>query len=293
MHVAFLGLGTMGLPMAQRVRAAGHALSVWNRTAARAASLVEAGARLAADPEDAVRDAEVVLTMLADPAAVDAVYAALAPGLAPGAVAVDLSTVDPACAHRSDERVRASGGRFLDAPVSGTRQPAEAGTLLIMAAGPADTLALTRPVLDAMGRVVHVGAVGQGMAMKLVLNGLGAHMICGLGAVLALGRRLGLAPATMLEVINDGAFSSPMYRQKGARLLQRDFHPDFTVELLAKDQRLVAETAAALGYPMPTEEAVRQVIADALQHGLGHEDLAAVLKVFERWAGLNGEGGPG
>ena len=160
MNVAFLGLGTMGAPMAANILKK-HSLTVWNRSPERAAQLVEAGARLAATPAEAVRAAEIVITMLADPAAVRAVGEALLPALAPGAVLIDMSTVDPALARTLDEKARARGARFLDAPVSGTRKPAVDGTLLIMVGGPDEALERARPVLETMGRLKPVGPVGR------------------------------------------------------------------------------------------------------------------------------------
>lgn len=287
MNVAFLGLGTMGAPMALNVLRRGHVLKVWNRTPEKAAPLGAAGAEVAPTPAEAARAADVVVTMLSDPRAVDAVSEGpdgFLATLAPGAVVVDMSTVDPATARRLDEKVRLRGGRFLDAPVSGTRKPAEEGTLLIMVGGAADALELARPVLEAMGRVKHMGPVGQGMAMKLVLNALGAHMLTGFAAVMTLGVKQGLKPRDLLEVISGGAFASPLYASKGEKILRRDFSPDFTLALMLKDQDLVLESARALGYPMPTLHAIRDVLDHALAEGLGDEDLCGLVRLFEKWA---------
>ena len=289
MNVAFLGLGTMGAPMAANVLRRGHALTVWNRTPGRDAALVEAGARRAATPAEAARGAELVILMLADPAAVRAVVDGpdgVVAGLGRGALVVDMSTVDPATARYADAAVRARGGRFVDAPVSGTRKPAVDGTLVIIAGGDPADVARARPVLEAMGRVVPVGAVGQGMAMKLVLNGLGAHMMTGFAAMLVLGAKQGLAPRTMLEVIAAGAFSSPLYTSKAPRMFARDFQPDFTLALMHKDQELVLGTAASVGYEMPTLAAIRDVLAQAIAAGFGDGDLSGVIRLFEQWAGV-------
>jgi 3-hydroxyisobutyrate dehydrogenase-like beta-hydroxyacid dehydrogenase len=304
MNVAFLGLGTMGAPMAANILRRGHTLAVWNRSAHRAAPLVDAGARLAATPADAARDADVIVLMLADPPAVRAVLdgdaaasgstasgstasgstasgSGILAALRPGALVIDMSTVDPATARAVDAEVRARGGRFLDAPVSGTRKPAVDGKLLIMAGGDPADVERARPVLEAMGRIAPVGGVGQGMAMKLVLNGLGAHMMTGFAAMMVLGVAQGLAPATMLEVIGGGAFSSPLYAGKGPRIMARDFAPDFTLALMHKDQELVLQTAASLGYAMPTLAAIRDVLKEAIAAGLGDGDLSGVIRLFE------------
>ncbi len=287
MNVAFLGLGTMGAPMAANVLRRGHALVVWNRTAARARPLVDAGGRLAAAPAEAARAAEVIVLMLADPAAVHAVVDGddgILAGLGAGALVVDMSTVDGETARAVDAKVRARGGRFVDAPVSGTRKPAVDGKLVIMAGGDAADVERARPVLEAMGRVVPVGDVGQGMASKLVLNGLGAHMMTGFAAMMVLAVKLGLDPHTMLEVIGGGAFSSPLYASKGPRMMARDFSADFTLALMHKDQELVLRTAASLGYAMPTLAAIRDVLAEAIAAGYGDGDLSGVVRLFEDWA---------
>jgi 3-hydroxyisobutyrate dehydrogenase-like beta-hydroxyacid dehydrogenase len=284
-RVAFLGLGTMGAPMAANVLRRGFPLTVWNRTADRAAPLTAAGARAASSPAECARGADIVVLMLADPPAVDAVVGAMLDGVAPGALVVDMSTVDPACARRTAAALAPRGARYVDAPVSGTRKPAVDGTLLVMAGGAPEDVERARPVLEAMGRLVRVGDVGHGMAMKLVLNGLGVHMLTGLQALIVLGRKLGLDGVTMLDVIGRGAFSSPLFQSKGARILDGDFAPDFTVKLLRKDQALVLETARALGYPMPTEEVLAGVLDDAIAAGLGDDDIAGTIRLFERWAG--------
>ncbi len=289
MNVAFLGLGTMGAPMAANILRRGHALTVWNRTSSRARPLVDAGARLAATPAEAARGADVVVTMLADPSALDAVlYGAdgVVAALAANALVVDMSTVDPAAAHKADAAVRAAGGRFVDAPVSGTRKPATDGTLVIMAGGAPADVERVRPVLECMGRVVAVGGVGQGMAMKLVLNGLGAHMMVGFSATLVLGKKLGLPARAMLDVIGAGAFSSPLFTGKGPRMVARDFDADFTLKLMHKDQELVLGAAAAVDYPMPTQAAIRDVLAQAIAAGFGDGDLSSVIRLFEQWAGV-------
>ncbi|HWE28022.1 MAG TPA: NAD(P)-dependent oxidoreductase, partial [Polyangia bacterium] len=254
---------------------------------ARAQPLVDAGARLAATPADAARGADAIVMMLADPIAVHAVVDGsdgILAGLPPNALVVDMSTVDVATARVVDAKVRARGGRFVDAPVSGTRKPAVDGKLVIMAGGDPADVARARPLLETMGRVVAVGGVGQGMAAKLVLNGLGAHMMTGFSAMIVLAARLGLDLPAMLEVIGSGAFSSPLYAAKAPRMLARDFAPDFMLKLMHKDQELVLATAAEHGYAMPTLAAIRDVLAEAIAAGYGDGDLSGVVRLFEDWA---------
>ncbi len=289
MNVAFLGLGIMGALMAANVLRGGHALTVWNRTGSRADELVAAGATLASSPAEAAHGKDVVVTMLSDVAAVESVIVGdggVVSAISPGTVVVDMSTVDRTTALKMRQAVGRAGGLFVDAPVSGSRKPAREGTLLIMAGGEQEAIERCRPVLECMGKVRRVGGVGQGMAMKLVLNALGAHMMTGLAAVMALGARFGLDRRDMLEVISAGAFSSPIYAAKGDKILRGDYAPDFTLALLRKDQALVLAEAAGLGYPMPTEQAILDVLDEALAAGHGGEDMCAVAKVFEAWAGM-------
>jgi 3-hydroxyisobutyrate dehydrogenase-like beta-hydroxyacid dehydrogenase len=159
-----------------------------------------------------------------------------------------------------------------------------AGTLVIMAGGDAADVERARPILEAMGRVVHMGPVGQGMATKLVLNGLGAHMLTGFCAMMTLGIKQGLDAKRLLDVIQGGAFSSPLYATKGPRIFARNFDPDFTLSLMLKDQELVLATANQLGYPMPTEAAIRDVLIQAVNEGLGDDDLSGLVRLFESWA---------
>jgi 3-hydroxyisobutyrate dehydrogenase-like beta-hydroxyacid dehydrogenase len=282
MNVAFLGLGTMGAPMADRIRKK-FPLTVWNRTVERAAPFQP---DVAATPAEAAARADLVISMLSDPAALDEVWRSALEGLRPGTLAIDMSTVDPATVRALADRVTQKGARFIDAPVSGTRKPAVEGTLLIMAGGAIEDVERARPVLATMGRVLHVGEVGQGMATKLVLNGLGAHMLTGFCAMMTLGVRQGLDPRKLLEVITSGAFSSPLYATKGPRIFARDFTADFTLSLMLKDQELVLQTAKELGYPMPTLAAIRDVLIEAVKAGLGEGDLSGLVRLFEAWAGV-------
>lgn len=279
----------MGRLMAGRVIQGGHALKIWNRSPGRDGDLVRAGAQQATSPADAASGRDVVITMLADVPAVEQVIAGeggVASGIAPGTIVIDMSTVDRSTALAMSEVVCARGGVLVDAPVSGSRKPAADGTLLIMAGGPVEAIERSRPVLECMGRIRRVGDVGQGMAMKLVLNALGAHMMTGLGAVLALGARMGLDRRDMLEVMGGGAFSSPMFAAKGEKIARGDYSPDFTLRLLRKDQALVLKAASELGYPMPTERAILEVLDEALAAGYGDEDMSAVAQLFEAWAGV-------
>ena len=285
MKIAFLGLGTMGAPMATNLLRAGHDLVVWNRTPSRAAPLCALGARAAVSPRQAVLDRELVITMLSDEHALDEVLDGedgVLAGLAQGAILVEMSTVGRAAVLAADAAVRARGGRFLDAPVSGTRGPAIAATLLVLVGGDAEVLELVRPALSALGQVRHVGKLGDGSATKLVLNGLGAQMLTALTSMLGLADRLQLDRAQVLDLIMAGRFSSPSFIDKRQRLLSETpgADPDFKISLWEKDQRLVLEEAARQDYAMPQLAAARGLLQAAIADGLGDEDMAAIIKQF-------------
>jgi 3-hydroxyisobutyrate dehydrogenase-like beta-hydroxyacid dehydrogenase len=302
MRVAFLGLGTMGFAMARRLLAQPWELVVWNRTADRAAPMAALGATVAKSAFEAAEGADVICTMIADPTALqnlclDRVAAAdanspnpprgIVSALKPGAVLVDLSTVGPRALTPIREAVRRQDAFLLDAPVSGSREPAESGSLLVLVGGLPQAIELARPVLDRFGTVRVVGGPGAGAATKLALNNLGAHMMSGLASSLVLAAKLGLDPADTLAVINEGPFRSPLFVSKGQRIVEGRFEPaDFTVKLLCKDQDVVLQNAANEGLDLPTLQAVRALIDRAVSEGDGDKDLCAIVRPLERQAGI-------
>lgn len=300
-RVAFLGLGTMGAPMAAHLARAGAVLTVWNRSGdkARAFAATHNGVAVAPTPRQAAAGADVVITMLADPAALEAVLGAgggddagLLAGLRQGATVVDMSTVDPETTRRAATRVAARGGRFLDVPVVGSRRPAEAGTLLLLAGGEAADLERVRVVLEPMGRLLAVGPVGAGSTLKLVCNSLGAHMLVGLAGALVFARAAGLDPQLAFEAIQRSAFAAPGHAAKAERILGGDFgHPDFTLRLMKKDQELALRTAAAAGLELSSLGAIVALIDEALALGHGEDDLAAVVRAYEARAGVTARRG--
>jgi 3-hydroxyisobutyrate dehydrogenase-like beta-hydroxyacid dehydrogenase len=204
-----------------------------------------------------------------------------------GATLVEMSTVDPATSRAVAAAAAARGVRFIDAPVSGSRAPAVAGRLLVLAGGEAADLARVLPVLETMGRVLHVGPVGAGAALKLAVNALGAHMMVGVAASLVLAARLGVDPAVALDAIQAGAFAAPLHARHGDRILDGNFAaPDFTVALFRKDAELALAAARAAGYDMPTLEAIRRVADEAVAAGQGDDDLAGLVRRFEARAGV-------
>ncbi|MEU6381276.1 NAD(P)-dependent oxidoreductase [Streptomyces sp. NPDC046909] len=231
-HIAFLGLGHMGTPMARQLLSAGHPLTVWNRTAERAAPLVTEGARQAAGPAEAVRDADVVITMLADPDALDAVARAAAAALRPGTHWIEMSTVGPDAVRRLAAQLP-TGVTLIDAPVMGSTDKAATGTLGILAGGDATGV---EHVLARLGTVTRTGPLGSGAALKLVLNSAVISGIAVVAEALRLADALGLDGDTARAALAKGPLSGVV-----ARAFAEDVH--FEATLAVKDLDLAAKTA--------------------------------------------------
>ena len=290
MKIGFLGLGTMGAPMANSLRKSGHAVTVWNRTAAKAEQIVRKGARLARTARECATGQDVVISCLADEKALEAVLAgpdgALA-GLAKGDLFVDTSTAGVRAARSVDERVRAKEASFLDAPLLGSKAAAEKAQLTIVVGGPAAARERARPALRAMSaRVIELDTAPQAALMKLVVNALGGAMMAGFAEALVLGASGGLDVAKMVETIQASSFHSPFYLMKGEQIVEQDWAPRFAIHLAEKDQRLAQEAAAEQGAKMPINEAVRRLLADAIESGRGGKDLCAVADLLFEWAGV-------
>lgn len=279
MNVAFLGLGAMGAPMARRILGAGFPLSVWNRNPERARPLVEAGARGAVTPRDAAADARVVCTMLADPEAVDATATGpdgLVAGLAPDAIWLDFSTVAPHDSRRWAALARERGADFCDVPVAGSVAPASDGTLKILAGGEEATLERAQPVLAAVSKeTLRFGPVGQGSAMKLVNNLLFGVEIAALSEALLLADRLGLGAEKAAEWLLSIPAASPYMKAKWEFLRKGGQPPSFSIALMAKDLRLMAEAAPG---EMEVTRAAHEAFRDAASDGFASEDIAHLIR---------------
>lgn len=268
--------------MARRLVEQGFSLTVYNRTRRSAA-----GASVAKTPRAAAEGADVLVTMVSDARAVRAVLFGKDGALAaerPPRVVVDMSTIGPRAARAIAARVeahaqaQARGIAFVDAPVSGSVGPAARGELVALAGGTAAALRRARPVLDALCRkVVHAGPVGAGQALKVVLNGVGAHHLVAFTSMLALGERAGLDREVLVEAFTTGAFATPSYVGKRARVLARDWaDPDFSLALTRKDVRLALELQREVGLRLPVHRAIARDVDAGIAEGLGALDLFAL-----------------
>jgi 3-hydroxyisobutyrate dehydrogenase-like beta-hydroxyacid dehydrogenase len=288
-RIGFAGLGLMGGRMARNLVRKGFPTTVWNRTAERCAPLAKEGAKVAPSPRDLAEQADVVVACVADPPAVERLVFAedgLLGAARPGFRYLECSTVSPVLARRVQAALRARGADALEAPVTGSKNGAEQGTLLFMTGGDRAVHEELLPVMMAMGtKAIHCGEMGQGSAMKLIGNGVISFMLEALCEGIVVGRRAGLSIETIVEVIQASGYSSPYYAFKGAAIAKRDFEEHFAIDLLVKDQTLMLEEAAARRVPMPGLAAIREVFQAARAQGYGREDIAAVVKVLERAAG--------
>lgn len=269
MTVAVLGLGAMGSRIAARLLAAGHRVTVWNRTPEKASPLVELGAAPAATPADAVGGVDVAITMLADPDALAAVADASA--LRPGQTLVEMSTVGPAAIERLRGEL-AEGVVLVDAPVLGSIAEAEAGTLVVFVGGSTEDAERVRPLLAELGTPLHVGGPGAGAAAKLVANSTLFGAIAVLGEALALADALGLDRETAFSVLERTPLAAQAERRRAA-IEDGTFPPRFALSLARKDAALVAASPARL----PVAEAALAWLAEAERAGEGDRDYAAVL----------------
>lgn len=250
-RIAFLGIGLMGAPMARRLMQAGFMLTGWNRDAAKAQALKAAGAKVAATPQQAVRDADVVISMLADGDVVDAVLQAALPSLTFGALWIDMSSTQQAQAQQFDAVLTGRGLRFLDAPVSGGVAGAEAGTLAIMAGGAQEDFIQAAPIFDALGRATLVGPAGSGQVAKLCNQLIVGATLNVVAEALLLAQAAGADPAAVRAAIRGGFAESRILEVHGQRMLERNFLPGGQVRTQLKDQRNIAAAAAAAGVALP------------------------------------------
>ncbi len=282
--VGILGIGRMGGSMARALAAAGYEVVCWNRTPDRAIALAaELGGRAVAHPAEVAALADVCVSMLADGAAVEAVYGGqdgLLAGARIGNVLVDSSTVPPSTIRRFEVRARRAGAGILDAPVSGSVSLAEGGSLTIMVGGEAEDLDRARPVLDALAKTVfHLGPLGSGAAMKLAVNAVVFGLNQALAEGLVLAEAAGIDRTVAYDVLAASTVRSPYIDYKRAAFIEPETTPvAFSLDLAAKDLHLISDLAAELEVPMPQAAGNLAVIGAAATGGRGDRDFSAVAE---------------
>jgi 3-hydroxyisobutyrate dehydrogenase len=279
--VAVLGTGTMGAGMARNMAGAGLATRVWNRTRERAEPLAASGAEVYDDVAGAVTGADVVVTMLWDDASVEETLREGAGAFASEAVLLQTTTVGVAGAARLGAVAGELGLVHVDAPVLGTKGPAESGALVVLASGPADARERVAPVLDAIGsRTLWVGEAGAGSRLKLAANSFVISLTAAIAQAVALTETLGLDPAAFLEATAGGPLDSAYLRVKGGAMIEGSFAPAFGITGGEKDAGLILAAAAEHGLELPVLAAVREQLSAVIAAGHTDEDLAAVVRAY-------------
>ena len=282
MNVAFLGLGIMGSRMAANILKAGHDVTVWNRDASKADALKAQGATVADSAAEAVVGAEVVCSMLANPAAVEEVAFGengFAARLKSDQLWADSSTIDPAFAKTLGKRAAQHGYRFVDAPVAGTKGPAEAGELLFLVGGEASDVATAQPLFDAMGKkTLHLGEVGKGASMKILINGLLAQNMLAFAEAVHLGTALGLEQSKVFDVLLATPITAPFLSAIRGKTEGDDYSVNFPLKHMRKDLHLAASAGFETDRPLPSLNAAKEAYASAQASGLGDEDFTGIFR---------------
>jgi 3-hydroxyisobutyrate dehydrogenase len=281
-NVAILGLGTMGSGMAANLLKAGFSVTVYNRTAAKAKPLTDAGAQFASTPAEAVKDASVIISMLADDTASREVWMGKEGALAAtrkGAILIESSTVSPKWIAEFAKIVEQHGADLLDAPVTGSRMQAEAGQLSFLVGGKDAALSAATSVLKAMSKeLTHLGPVGSGATMKLINNFLCGVQIASLAEALTWIERSGLDRDKALSILQAGAPGSPLLTAISARMASQTYAVNFLLKLMTKDLLYAQNEAAQCNVDLRTAEVARTLFETAIEQGLGDKDMSSVIE---------------
>jgi 3-hydroxyisobutyrate dehydrogenase len=291
MKVAFIGLGTMGSPMALNVLKAGHTVTVNNRTRDKELPLATEGALRAETPAVAAANAEIVVTCLSDTPDVEAVILGehgVVQGAPEGAIVIDMSTISPTATRRISEKLSARGIRMLDAPVSGGSEGALKGTLSIMVGGEASDLGIVRPVLEAMGTTItHIGPIGAGQLTKAINQIVVAGTYWSVAEGVALGLKAGLDMEKVVAALGGGAAGSWAMVNRSGNMIKNDYPLGFKVQLHRKDLIIALDVARELGVTLPVTAYVAQAETGLIACGHGNEDISVIARAVRKASGID------
>lgn len=292
--VGFVGLGNMGSAMAEAVLKGGYEVAVYDINAEATSNLESLGAQRVSDPGSLAAQADFVLTSLPDAQAVRDVYVGekgLLSGVRSGTVLVELSTIDPVTTEELEGTVSERGAVLLDVPVSGSPAEARRGELVLTVGGERKALDAVEPILKCFGRTVrYVGPAGAAKIVKIVNNMMTMGNVLVAAEAFSVGVKAGIDPDVLFEVLSASGGRSHHFTKRFPNALAGDFKPGFSVALGEKDLGLALELARSLGVPSPTTGLVRQMYRIAISEGLSSEDIVAVLKLFEKWGGIQARG---
>lgn len=287
--IGFIGLGTMGAPMASNLLKKGYEVTVYNRTAAKCEPLAKQGASVAVSPKEAALNADIVITMVSNDASIADVYEGengVLAGIRSGITVIDCSTISPSLVHKLAEQVSALGASFLDAPVTGSSPAAIDGTLVFMIGGSKDTLEHVRDIFDAMGKkILHMGPNGSGSVAKLAHNTIVGINNLALAEGFAIAAKSGLPADAFLELVQLGSAGSKAAELKGRKIIEHDFSNQFSLALMLKDLKLASSLTDGSGIPSPMLNLAKSLFQAGQAEGYGEEDLSSVVKLYEAWIG--------
>lgn len=291
MKVAFIGMGTMGAPMALNVLKAGHEVTVHNRTRDREIPIAAAGASRADSPAAAAQSADVVITCVSDTPDVEQVILGnngIIHGAQPGTVVVDMSTISPTVTRKIAEDLAAKGIAMIDAPVSGGSEGAEKGTLSIMVGGDAGDVAKVHPVLEAMGKTItHVGSIGSGQITKAINQIIVAGTYWSVAEGMALGMKAGLDMEKVVQAVGGGAAGSWGLTNRSGNMITNEYPLGFRVRLHRKDLVIALEAAREMGVTIPMAAFVEQIESGLMAQGFGDEDVSAIARNVRQQSALD------
>lgn len=291
MTIGFIGIGTIGAPMARNIQKAGFPLIVCDSNASAVDAFVRAGARAMTRPSEVAAASDIVITMLPDSPDVEVVATGpygIASAIRPGRIYMDMSTIDPATTRRVAVAIRAVGARMVDAPVARAVEDAEKGTLAIMVGGESADVAEVRPVLDVMGNyIVHAGPLGNGHALKLVNNYISAGILALHAEALAFGMKAGLSLEKIVELVGStGASSAHLLKIQPVKSFVGDFRRGFMTRLAAKDVRLALAMAKDAGVGTPVGLGLQSSLKETCDKGYDTDDISSVVRLREDEAGI-------
>lgn len=287
--IGFIGLGTMGAPMAANLLKQGYQVTVYNRTAAKCEPLASLGATVSASPREAATGVDTVITMVSDDASIAAVYEGpdgLLAGLKPGTAVIDCSTISPALVKKLAGLVGDLGGVFLDAPVTGSSPAAIDGTLVFMVGGNADVLSKEIDIFECLGKkVLHMGENGTGAVAKLAHNTIVGINNLALAEGFSIAAKSGLPADRFLELVQLGSAGSKAAELKGRKIIEHDFTNQFSLALMLKDLKLASSLTDGASIPSPMLNLAKSLFQAGQTQGFGDEDLSSVVKIYEDWIG--------
>ncbi|MBE7897401.1 NAD(P)-dependent oxidoreductase [Paenibacillus polymyxa] len=295
-NIGFIGLGTMGAPMASNLLKQGFGVTVYNRTASRCEPLVEQGARAASTPREAAEGQHLVITMVSDDQSIRDVYYGqdgVFAGLTAGMTVMDNSTISPELVKQLAVEADKLGCSFIDAPVTGSKPAAVDGTLVFMVGGHAEAIAAQSDVFDTLGKkVLHMGPNGSGAVAKLAHNTMVGINNLALAEGFAIAAKSGIPADSFLELVQLGSAGSKAADLKGRKIIEHDFSNQFSLALMLKDLKLASSLTDSLSIPTPMLSIAKSLFQAGQTQGYGDEDLSAVVKTYEAWIGRTIGGQP-